>query len=214
MSQFQIVIGNKNYSSWSLRGWLALKHTGVEFDEIMVRLDQAETLVQLQSHSPAAKVPVLKSPAGDIWDSLAICEYLAETFPEAGLWPEGVEARAHARVVSAEMHSGFVTLRSMMPMDLRTKLPMPTGNAALTADINRIDAIWQNCRARFGQEGAFLFGTFTIADCMFAPVVARFASYGPNISSISRDYVAAVLNCPEMSEWIAASESETWVIDY
>jgi glutathione S-transferase len=214
MPDFTIVIGNKNYSSWSLRGWMALKHTGAEFEEIMVRLDQPDTLEALKSYSPAAKVPVLKSPDGDIWDSLAICEYLAETFPECRLWPEGIKARAHARVVSAEMHSGFVALRSMMPMDLRGTYSMPDLSDDLRADIERIDTIWQDCRNRFGQSGPFLFGEFSIADCMFAPVVARFVSYGPEISTVSRDYIDTVMNCPEMKDWIEASKEETWVIKY
>jgi len=214
MSDYTIIIGNKNYSSWSLRGWLALKRTGVDFDEILIALDQADTMEKLANQSPSAKVPALKTPDGEIWDSLAISEYLAETFPDAGLWPKSADARAHARAVSAEMHSGFPTLRAMMPMDMKNTYPMPELSDELKKDITRIDAIWQDCRRRFGQGGPFLYGSFTIADCMFAPVVSRFTSYGTAVSQPSQDYITAVLQSPEMIEWSTAAKQESWVIDY
>jgi glutathione S-transferase len=213
MSDLTIIIGNKNYSSWSLRAWLALKHTGADFDEILIALDLPDTLQKLQENSPTAKVPVLKTPDGDIWDSLAIAEYLAESFPTAGLWPNNPAARAHARAVSAEMHSGFVTVRTLMPMDLRSTLPMPEPTGALDREISRLDSLWQECREKFGQDGPFLYGAFTIADCMFAPVVGRFASYSTDISAVSKAYIQAVLKYPGMAEWIANAREEPWIIE-
>jgi len=213
MSDFTLVIGNKNYSSWSLRGWLALKRTGAAFDEVLIALDQPETAEQLRIHSPSSKVPVLKTADNVIWESLAIAEYLADQFPAAGLWPEDSNARAIARAVSSEMHSGFVEVRSQMPMDLRNTFPAPERNGPLDAEINRIDTIWQRCRERFGSGGPFLFGTFTIADCMFAPVVGRFSSYQIDVSDDSAVYMEAVLRTPEMTEWMDGARSEPWVIN-
>jgi len=213
MSDFTIIIGNKNYSTWSLRPWLALKHTGVAFEEVLVVLGQDDTPENLKKVSPTGKVPVLKTPVGDIWDSLAICEYLAETFPEARLWPEAAAARAHARAVSAEMHSGFATVRSMMPMDLRTSQPTPGMTGGLATEISRIDQVWQECRNRFGQGGPYLFGSFSIADCMFAPVVGRFAGYGVSVSDVSQNYINTMFLNPGMAEWVAAAKVEPWEIE-
>ncbi len=213
MSDFTIIIGNKNYSTWSLRPWLALKQVGVDFDEKLVVLRQDDTLENLQKVSPTALVPVLKTPDGDIWDSLAICEYLAETFPDARLWPEHARARAHARAVCAEMHSGFATLRSLMPMDLRTSLPTPEMTGELGAQVARIDQIWQDCRQQFGQDGPYLYGHFTIADCMYAPVVGRLSGYGVDVSDVSQSYIMAMLDNPAMAEWVAAARVEPWGID-
>ena len=214
MSDFTLIIGNKNYSSWSLRGWLALKHTGVEFGEIVIPLRRPETPGLLREHSPSAKVPNLKSPDGDIWDSLAMCEYLAESFPAAGLWPAAKTTRAHARAVSAEMHSGFAALRSAMPMNMRDTLPMPELKDDLAKDIARVETIWQDCRQRFGQDGPFLYGAFSIADCMFAPVASRFATYQTPVSQLSQAYIGSLHAWPDMIEWMAAAKDEPWVIEF
>jgi len=213
MSNMSIIIGNKNYSSWSLRAWLALKQTGVPFAEVMVVLRQPDTAEKLQCHSPSGKVPVLQGPHGCIWDTLAICEYLAESFPDAHLWPGKPAARARARSVCAEMHAGFVAVRSRMPMDLGSNRRTPEMTADLKQEISRIEEIWQTCRTDFAQEGPFLFGEFTIADCMFAPVVGRFAGYGVEVTSSSREYMNAVLGWPAMIEWTTSARQETWTID-
>jgi len=214
MSDFTLIIGNKNYSSWSLRGWLALKRTGVEFDETVVALRRADTSERLKKHSPSAKVPMLKTPDGEVWDSLAICEYLAETFADAELWPSDKKARAQARAVSAEMHSGFQALRAMMPMDHRNTRAMPPLTEDLKKDISRIDTIWQDCRNRFGQDGPFLYGDFCIADCMFAPVVSRFNTYQPALLPAAQAYIGNVLEWPDMVDWAVAAKEESWVIEF
>lgn len=213
MTAFTIVIGNKNYSSWSLRPWLALKATGQPFAEIMIALRQPDTKALILSHSPAGKVPVLKHGDLQVWDSLAICEYLAELFPEAGLWPADVRARAVARAVSAEMHAGFAALRRDLPMDMAglSDTTLVPGEEA-KADIARVQQIWQDCRGRFGDHaedgGPFLFGRFSLADCMFAPVASRFRSYGVPLEPVSAAYVEAIHAWPAMQEWCAAAALE------
>jgi glutathione S-transferase len=207
-----LVVGNKNYSSWSLRPWLALRQAQIDFDEIVVPLYQAESKAVLLRHSPAGKVPVLKHDGRRVWDSLAIMEYLAETFPAAGLWPEDAAARALARCISAEMHAGFAALRAGMAMNLREHLPGRRRSAAVDADIARITAIWRDCRLRFGEGGPFLFGTFTAADAMYAPVATRFRTYGVDLNPTCRAYADAVLALPAFQEWQAAAQEEPWVI--
>ncbi|HSM19485.1 MAG TPA: glutathione S-transferase, partial [Hyphomicrobiales bacterium] len=172
-TDYTLVIGDKNYSSWSLRPWLALKACGVPFKEERVQLRQADSQAEIFRHSPSGKVPALKTDIGIICDSLAIVEYLAEQHPEAKLWPTDREARAAARSVSAEMHAGFQALRNDMPMDLLSELPMPELSEALENNIRRVVAIWQDTRARFGKIGPFLLGDFTNADAMYAPVATR-----------------------------------------
>jgi glutathione S-transferase len=172
MSPLTLVIGNKNYSSWSLRAWLALEHSGVSYREIVIPLGQPDTLARLLEQSPSGRVPVLVHDGVTIWDSLAIGEHLAEALPAAKLWPEDRAARAVARSVSAEMHSGFAGLRSCMPMNVRAKMPGLGRTPASLRDIERVRAIWTDCRHRFGQGGPFLFGRFSIADAAYAPVVS------------------------------------------
>lgn len=208
MSQFTIVIGNKNYSSWSLRGWLALRVTGVEFDEVHVLLRRPTTRAAILAHSPGAKVPVLHHGDTTVWESMAICEYLAEQFPEAKLWPDDAAARTHARIVSAEMHGGFGDMRGDMPMNCRAHYPGRGLTQAAMTDIARIDALWCDCRMRFGAGGDFLFGGFTIADVMFAPVASRFVTYEPALSPTAKAYVDAMNAHPAMVEWVAASRDE------
>lgn len=218
MSRFTIVLGNKRYSSWSLRGWLVLKQTGADFDEIVVPLDQPQSKAEILSHSPAGKVPALKVGDAVVWDSLAIAEYLNECFPTAGLWPKDAAARALARSVSAEMHAGFAALRGRLPMDVCTQ-DAARGKRALAeppvaADVARVTAIWSDCRERYGRGGDFLFGEWSAADAMYAPVATRFTSYAVPLQGLSARYRDAVMAAPAMKEWVTAAAAETWVIDY
>lgn len=208
MSELVLVIGNKRYSSWSLRPWLALRQAGLPFAEVMVTLRQPDTKARILEQSPSGKVPYLRHGDLGVWESLAICEYVAEIAPEARLWPEDRAARAVARAVSTEMHAGFVPLRQHMSMDVcatRTLDPVPP---EVAADIRRIAAIWADCRARFGAGGDFLFGRFSVADAMFAPVVTRFTTFGVALDPVCRAYVDAVWALPAMREWKAAAERE------
>jgi glutathione S-transferase len=206
----KLVIGNKNYSSWSLRAWLALKQTGAPFEEVLIPLDQPTTAREIAQRSPSGRVPCLIDGTLAIWDSLAICEHLAERFPDAGLWPKDPAARAIARSVSAEMHSGFPTVRAQMGMDLRATRPTPHSSPALALELARIQALWADCLQRFGQGGAFLFGEACVADAMFAPVVSRFRTYGVPLQGPLATYADAVWTLPAMQEWAAAARAEPW----
>ena len=217
MSDFTIVLGNKRYSSWSLRGWLLLHQTGAAFDEIVIPLDQPQTKRDILIHNPAGRVPVIKIGDAVVWDSLAIAEFLHERFPTAGLWPTDAAARALARSVAAEMHSGFEAVRTYMPMDVCTHDPArgkrALGEAPVAADVDRVIAIWTDCRARYGQGGDFLFGAWSAADAMFAPVVTRFTTYGVPLQGLADTYREAVMATPAMAQWIMAAKAETWTID-
>jgi glutathione S-transferase len=208
MASLTLVIGNKNYSSWSLRPWLFMKHQGVAFEEILIPLDMPSTRENIDKYGPSGRVPVLLKGELAIWDSLAICEYIAEV--SGGGWPKDPAARAIARSVSAEMHSGFANLRTLWPMNARARNRRTAMTAALEADIERIDEIWNDCRARFGASGPWLFGEYCIADAMFAPVALRFNTYGASISQTARWYIASVLEDASMQEWLAAAKAETW----
>jgi glutathione S-transferase len=214
MADLTIYLGNKNYSSWSLRAWLALKRVGEPFEEVVIPLRQPDTRETILRYSPSGLVPALKHGARTTWDSLAIAEYLAETFPQAALWPADAESRAVARAVSAEMHAGFAALRRNMPMNLRGSFPGLGLTPEVQQDVNRITAIWRDCRRRFGsgRDGPFLFGAFTIADAMFAPVVGRFRTYGLELDEASRAYASAVWESPEMREWAEAADNEPWIV--
>ena len=212
MADLTIYLGNKNYSSWSLRAWLALRRTGVPFDEEVIPLREVDSHEAIVRHSPSGLLPVLTHGGNAIWDSLAISEYLAELFPEAGLWPRGRASRAMARAVSAEMHSGFRALRENMPMNIRSSFPGQGMTPEVQTDVNRITAIWRDCRGHFGADGQFLFGAFTIADAVFAPVVSRFLTYGVELDEVSREYVGAIWGSPEMEDWAAAARDEPWFI--
>ncbi|WP_448204092.1 glutathione S-transferase family protein [Azospirillum sp. sgz302134] len=214
MTGLTLVLGNKAYSSWSLRPWLALKHTGLPFEEVVIPLRQPDTATRILEHSPTGRVPVLRHGDRVVWDSLAICEYLAELFPEAALWPEDAHARAVARSVSAEMHSGFMGLRTHMSMDLKTMRPGQGRNPDSEADIARVTAIWRGTRERFGQGGPFLFGRFSIADAMYAPVVTRLMTYGVELDPVCQAYAQAVLGLAPMKEWTAAAKAEPWTIEF
>lgn len=212
MSQFTLVIGNKNYSSWSLRPWLLMKQFGIEFQEICIPLYKPETQAQLSQYSPSGKVPVLIDDKQTIWDSLAICEYLVETFPNLNLYPQDKNARAVARCISAEMHSGFQHLRQNMPMNCRATLHGKGITPDTQKDIERITSIWRQLREQFSKEGNMLFGRFTIADAMYAPVVLRFNTYGVKLDGICQDYLKAILELPAMHEWLEAAKSEQEII--
>ena len=202
-----LVIGDKRLSSWSLRPWLALRATGYPFVERKIRLDRPGSRAELAAASPTGRVPVLLDGDLAVWESLAICETLAEWFPAARLWPTEPAARAHARAVANEMHAGFADLRRELPMDLAlqtSKAPSP----AAQRDIDRICALWRECRARFGAGGDMLFGTWTIADCMYAPVATRLRSYGVPLDAVCQGYVDAVLDTPAMRAWIAEARLE------
>jgi glutathione S-transferase len=212
MAELKLVIGNKAYSSWSLRPWLLLRERGIAFDEIRIPLYTPETPRRIRELSPSGHVPLLIDGATKIWDSLAICEYVNERFPAAQGWPQPLEARAVARSVSAEMHSGFAPVRMELPMNVRGRRSGVTPSAEARKAIDRILEIWSDCRARFGQGGSFLFGRFGIADAMFAPVVTRFATYGVELTDAAREYSAAVQALPALQEWIAGARAETEIV--
>ncbi len=202
-----LYVGNKNLSSWSLRPYLALAHTGVPFEEVVIPLDRPDTREQILAVSPSGRVPALRDGAIHVWDSLAICEHLAERFPEAKLWPANLAARAHARSVSAEMHAGFADLRREMPMNIVARTPREPSPAA-AADIERILAVWSDCRELHAERGPFLFGAFSIADAMFAPVVTRFVTYGVPVGAEARAYMDAITTLPSMVRWAADAADE------
>ena len=203
-----LIIGDKRYSSWSLRPWLALALTGEAFTDQVVRLNQADTTRLILEHSPTGKVPALKSEHGTIVDSLAICEYLAERFPNAGLWPADVAARAQARSACAQMHSGFVGLRSRLPMDLRQDEALEVIAVEAQADIDRMVALWRECRAVSGVSGGFLFGTPGIVDAFFAPVAVRFRTYCVELPADAAAYVETIYQWPEFKRWQQAGLEE------
>ncbi len=207
-AELEIVIGDMNLSSWSLRPWLALRATGYPFRERKIRLDRADTKERLRAASPTARVPVLVNGALVLWESLAICEALAEWFPAAQLWPADAGARAFARSVAYEMHGGFAELRRELPMNLRARISREP-SAGARADIERIAGLWGECRGRFGAGGEYLFGGFTIADCMYAPVVTRFRTYGVKLDPVGEAYMAAMLARPDMRAWYAGAALET-----
>ena len=216
MAEFTVVIGNKNYSSWSLRGWLMARIAGIEFEEVVIPLDLPETHAAIRKHSPSGRVPVLLHRGLAVWESLAIAEYLNDLKPEVGLWPASAAARAHARSISTEMHAGFMELRNAMPMNIRASYPGKGMTPAVRADIERITAIWRDCRKRFAgafqKDDGFLFGAFGAADAMFAPVVTRFRTYGVKLDTDSDAYCNAVLAQPAMKDWIDAAKHEPWLI--
>jgi glutathione S-transferase len=216
MSNMALTIGNKNYSSWSLRGYLAVEQTGAAYEENLIPLYEAGSAALLKQHSASGLVPALRHGDVQMWDSLAIAEYLAETFPDAGLWPSEPSARAFARSVSAEMHAGFRGIRTNMPMDIRSKLPGRGHTDDAKRDIMRIKAIWHDCRERFGKTAGkdFLFGNFCAADVMYAPVVFRFATYGVDVDEVEKRYMDAMRARPEMQRWVAAAHEEPWTMDW
>ena len=213
MSALTLVIGNKNYSSWSLRPWLAMRHAGIPFDERLLLLSDENWKENIAALSPSGRVPVLLHGARTVWETLAILEYVHELYPDAGLWPEDRGARAEARAVANEMHAGFAALRNHMPMNLRRLDLKGKGRGpGVDEDIARICAIWRDCRARFGAGGDFLFGPFGAADAMFAPVVTRLDTYGVDLDETCAAYSRAVLGLPAFVEWRDAALQEPWIV--
>lgn len=211
MAAYTLVLGTKNWSSWSLRPYLALRATQAPFEEIVIRLNRPDTRAEILRHSPAGRVPILKmqgdGAATTVFDSLAICETLAERHPEARLWPSEVNARASARSISAVMHSSFAELRATLPMDFARRLPTPSLSDTVKLQIEEILGYWQSSLERFGHRG-FLFGDFSIADCMFAPVVSRFRTYGIEMPKAVGAYSERMFALPAMRDWEGASKSE------
>ena len=205
MSALQLVIGNKNYSSWSMRPWVLLRGAGIAFEEIQLKFDRDTRVVGIEPYSPTRKVPVLLVDGEPVWDSLAICETLAELYPEKSLWPAASDARRFARSICAEMHSGFQALRSAMPLNIRGRHPGKGMNPQVRKDVDRIVSIWQSCRERFGAGGAMLFGRFGIADAFYAPVATRFRTYEVTLPSAAQAYAEALQVLPAVKEWTEAA---------
>jgi glutathione S-transferase len=203
-----LVIGNKNYSSWSLRPWLLMQHHAIEFDEVRLPLDTPEFASGITRWSPSGRVPVLHRGDLVVWDSLAICEYVSEAFLDGRGWPRDLAARAVARAVSAEMHSGFRALRDALPLNCRKHTNGFIVPADARRDIDRITRIWRECRSRVVGDEPFLFGAFSIADAMYGPVVLRFRTYDVHVGDVERRYVDAMLALPAIREWLAAAEAE------
>jgi len=213
VSELTLVIGNKNYSSWSLRPWLAMRQADIPFTEKLIPLFGPDWPKPVEGISPTLKVPVLIDGETKVWESLAILEYLTERFPDAGLWPDDAGARAMARTVAAEMHAGFTALRGHMPMNLKKSLPGKGRGEGVDDDVRRVTEIWRQCRETYGAGGPFLFGRFSNADAMFAPVVTRLDTYGVEMDAVSRKYVDTILGLSTFQEWLAAAKAEPWTID-
>jgi glutathione S-transferase len=208
----KLVIGNKNYSSWSFRPWIGLKAAGIAFDEEVIPLYVAGSKEQILAYSPAGKVPVLIDGTTHVWESLAILEYAAEKFPEADLWPADAAARAHARAISTEMHAGFAALRNECGMSMWRPPARKELSPDARANIARIQALWTDARTRFGAGGPFLFGRFTAADAMYAPVVSRFETYAIDVAAPVKAYMQAMIALPAWQQWRRAALNESWVI--
>jgi len=210
----KLVIGNKNYSSWSMRPWLAMRATHIAFEEIFIPLYTGQNdKNRILTFARSGKVPILVDGETTVWDSLAIIEYLAERFPDARLWPENRAERAHARSISAEMHSGFLSLRSECGMNLHRPVGAIKLSEDARADITRVQEIWTDCRARYGKRGPFLFGAFSAADAMFAPVVHRFRTYAIAVSLEVKTYMETMMALPAFAEWSEAGLAETLLIE-
>ncbi len=203
----KLIVGSKNYSSWSMRAGVAIELTGQPYEEVVIQLDRPDTAERIRAHSPAGRVPVVHDGDLVVWDSLAVCEYLAERFPSAGLWPADGRARAVARSISAEMHSGFQALRSAMPMNLRRQQPLASPGADVLADVARIRALWRELLEQ-PRDGEFLFGRFGIADAMYAPVIGRFRSYGVALDGPEARYADAVWRHPAVVKWLEGAAAE------
>lgn len=217
METLQLFIGNKNYSSWSFRPWIAMRHAGIPFAETVLPLDfdgdDGERNSHIRAHSPSGRVPLLKHGEIVVWESLAILEYLNDIFPEKRLWPDYIGERAMARAVCHEMHAGFQAMRHECPMNMRREKGRISVSDAARADIARIEQIWRDCRGAYAHTGPFLFGDFSIADAMYAPVVNRFDIYDLDVADDTRSYMAAIKDLPAYKEWAAAAAEEPWVIE-
>ena len=209
----KLVVANKAYSSWSLRPWILMTHFKIPFEETVIPLDLPQTRSLILDHSPSGKVPALIDGPITVWESLAIIEYVAEIHPEKAIWPRGKAARAHARALSAEMHAGFQALRQQCPMNFVRPVRTIALTEAVEVDVARIDAAWSHARKTFGKAGPFLFGRFSAADAMFAPVVNRFRIYDIPVSRGARDYMAAMAALPAWKAWTSDAEAEAWRIE-
>lgn len=213
MSVYKLIVGNKGFSSWSLRPWILLGTFKIPFEDIVIPLRQPDSRANILKYSPTGKVPCLIDGKTTVWDTLAIAEYIAESHPEKAIWPKAKAARAHARAISAEMHSGFQNLRNHCPTNFKRAVKKLDLTPEVETDIARIEAIWAEARAKFGKTGPFLYGKFSAADAMYAPVVNRFHVYDVPVSPNSRAYMDAVMALPAWQAWIADAAEETWVID-
>jgi glutathione S-transferase len=210
----QLFIGNKLYSSWSLRPWILMKALNLPFQETVIPLSTSETVGLIRAEGAAGKVPILKDGDVTVWESLAIMEYVHDRFPEAGVWPQEIKARTHARVISNEMHAGFQALRQACPMNLGAKLAFKAYSDDVSANVARVEDIWADARGRFGAGGSFLFGQFSAADAMYAPIVTRLYSYGWPVAPQSRVYMDAVLAHPAFVAWRDAALVEPWYLPH
>ena len=210
---YTLVIGNKNYSSWSLRGWLLLRQFNINFEEVRLPLYSETFSDKIKEYSPSGLVPILVTGDQSIWDSLAICEFIAEQHPELQCWPTDVRARAIARSVSNEMHSGFFQIRNNLPMNCRRAKAIDASTPELDREVTRVSEIWRSCRESFGDSGSFLFGNFSIADVMYAPVVLRFKSYLIELGVVETEYMQSMLSLASLQEWIDDALAEEEVID-
>ena len=208
----KLIVGNKNYSSWSFRPWIAMKVAGIAFEEEVISLNADDFKRRVSKISGTGKVPALADGSIQVWESLAILEYLAERFPDAHLWPTDPAARALARALAAEMHAGFVKLRRQLHMIMWGPVAPRELTPEVQSNVRRIDAIWTDCRTRYGRGGAFLFGAFGAADAMYAPVVSRFHTYAVEVGAVARAYMEAVMALPAWREWRAAALVEPWVL--
>jgi glutathione S-transferase len=208
----KLVIGNKKYSSWSLRPWIAMKHIGLTFEEVVIPMALSTTKAEMLKYSPNGLVPALIDGDLTIFETIAILEYLNDKFPEARLWPNDIAARAHARAIAAEMHAGFAALRRDCPMNMNREVKKHIVSPEAQKNVARIDALWSNSRKHFGKSGPFLFGHFTNADAMYAPVINRFHVYDLPRSNASQAYMDAMMALPSWKEWEAAGKAESWVI--
>ena len=208
----KLILGNKNYSSWSLRPWIAMRNAGIPFDEEVIPLYEPGSAERMAAFSPTGKVPVLFDGDMVIWESLAILDHIAERFPKAQLWPADPKARAYARAIAAEMHAGFVPLRRLCPMNMRRESRRLELTAEVEANVRRIEQIWTECRERFGDGGPFLFGAFGAADAMYVPIVSRFSSYAIEVDAVAKAYMAAVMVLPAYVEWREAGLAEPWIM--
>jgi len=209
VKQLKLAIANKNYSSWSMRPWVLLTQAGIAFEEIQLKFSDEGRVRGIENYSPTRKVPVLMIEGEPVWDSLAICEAVAELFPDKRLWPEDAHARRIARSICAEMHAGFHSLRGAMPMNIRASLPGRGMSPEVQKDIDRVVEIWESCRARYGSGGELLFGQFSVADAFFAPVAARFPTYAVVLPPVAQRYADALLMLPAVRDWTAQARRET-----
>ncbi len=213
MSDLTLIIGNKNYSSWSLRAWVFLKHNNIPFQEKQILLSTESTDAELAEYQSGYKVPVLLDGDLIVWDSLSILEYVAEKYLDYSGWPADIKARSFARSVSCEMHSSFMNVRNELPMNCRKKFSSFTITHDAELEIERIKSLWRRCRELYGADGQWLFGKYSIADAMFAPIALRFDGYNISLDGVEGDYLRSVLNQPAIMEWVEAGKAETEVIE-